>query len=96
MIKLLIFVAALFVLWKLLTGDKKKKEVQQRKEQEAKAATGQMVRDPLCGTFVPQDSDIRVREGEKVYCFCSYECRDKYIKQLSAATESGEEKSAKP
>ena len=88
MIKLLIFVGAVFILWKLLTGDKKKKEVEQRKGQEAKAASGQMVRDPMCGTFVPQDSDIRVREDGKVYCFCSYECRDKYIKQISSDTEA--------
>jgi len=89
MIKLLIFVAAIFILWKLLTGDKKKKEVEQRKDQENKAASGQMIRDPICGTYVPVDGDIRVREGDKVHCFCSYECRDKYIKQLGA-TSAGE------
>lgn len=90
MIKLLIFVGAIFILWKLLTGDKKKKETNRRRDQETKAASGQMARDPMCGTFVPQDSDIRVREGDKVYCFCSYECRDKYIKQIgsSAGIES--------
>jgi YHS domain-containing protein len=85
MIKLLIFVGAIFILWKLLAGDKKKKEAARHRDQETKAASGQMVRDPMCGTFVPQDSDIRVREDDKVYCFCSYECRDKYIKQIGSS-----------
>lgn len=43
-----------------------------------------MVKDPICGTYVKKDSDIRVRNGEKVECFCSFECRDKYIKRLEA------------
>lgn len=90
MIKLLIFVAAAYILWKLLTGDKKKKDSERRKEQETKAASGQMVRDPMCGTYVPVDSDIRVREGEKVYCFCSYDCRDRYLKQIAASAEEDE------
>ena len=41
-----------------------------------------MVKDPMCGAFVSKDGDIRVREGEKVHYFCSYECRDKYVKML--------------
>lgn len=92
MIKLLIFVGAAYIIWKLLTGDKKKKDADQRRDQEAKAASGQMVRDPMCGTFVPVDGDIRVREGEKVYCFCSYDCRDKYIKRIAATPETDDAK----
>ena len=82
MLKILIFVVAGFLLLKLLTGDKRKKEKVQEKEVEQKVAAGEMVRDPVCGSFVSKDSDIRVRHGEKVECFCSYDCRDKYIKSL--------------
>jgi len=82
MLKILIFVVAGFLLFKLLTGDKRKKEKIEEKEKEQQVAAGDMVRDPICGSFVSKDSDIRVRQGDKVECFCSYECRDKYIKQL--------------
>ncbi len=82
MLKILIFVVAGFLLFKLLTGDKRKKEKAGEKEMEQKVAAGDMVRDPICGTFVSKESDIRVRNGENVECFCSYECRDKYLKQL--------------
>ncbi len=83
MLKFLIFIAAAFILYKLLTGDFKKKKDAQVKEKENLAANGVMTKDPICGTYVPIDSDIRVKQGDKVHHFCSYECRDKFLKQLS-------------
>jgi YHS domain-containing protein len=82
LLRLLIFVAVGFILYKLFTGDKKKKAAATAKKQQKMAASGQMLKDPVCGTYVSKDSDIRVREGDKVHAFCSYECRDKYLKQL--------------
>jgi hypothetical protein len=91
-LRLLIFVAAGFILFKLLTGDKRKKEVKQDKQKEKMAASGQMVKDPVCGTYVSKDGDIRVKEGDDILCFCSYDCRDKYLKRIGAekpAPDSG-------
>jgi YHS domain-containing protein len=51
-----------------------------------KVASGEMIKDPVCGTYVEKDGDIRVREGETIHVFCSYECRDKYLKQIDAIT----------
>ena len=56
-----------------------------------KVAAGEMVKDPICGTYVERDGNIRVKEGEKVHIFCSYECRDKYLKQLEAITVNEDE-----
>lgn len=83
MLKFLIFIAAAFILYKLLTGDFKKKKEAQVKEKEDLAANGVMTKDPICGTYVPIDGDIRVKQGDKVHNFCSYECRDKFLKKLS-------------
>ena len=47
-----------------------------------------MVKDPQCGTYVSKDSEITVRDGETVYHFCSYDCRDKF---LNALREGGRE-----
>ena len=33
---------------------------------------------------MPADASIRVRDGDKVYAFCSYECRDAFVKRLEA------------
>ena len=86
LLKFIIIGAALFLVYKLFMGDKKKKEMNSEKVVKQKVAAGEMVKDPICGTYVERDGSIRVREGEKVHVFCSYECRDKYLKQLQATT----------
>lgn len=83
MFKIILTIAAIYILFKLISNDRKKKKAQE------KAAAGQpsqisdeMVKDPICGAYVAKNSDIRVKVGEKVECFCSYDCRDQYLKQL--------------
>ena len=82
MLKFLLIGAALFILFKLFSGDKKHKQMDQQKETEKMAAAGDMVKDPVCGCYVKADGDIRVREGDKIHYFCSYDCRDAYLKKL--------------
>ena len=86
MLKFLVIGAAIFLVYKLFMGDKKKKAMQNDKVIKNKVAAGEMVKDPVCGTYVEKDSSIRVREGDKVHMFCSYECRDKFLKQIQATT----------
>ena len=82
MLRWIVIIVAGFLLWKLFIGDKKQKKMKQEKQAEARYDSGEMVKDPICGTYVPLDSDIRVKNGDKVYHFCSYECRDKYVQQI--------------
>ena len=79
MIRLLIIGAIAFVVYKLIAGGKKKHKPYSNERREKEV--GDMVQDPICGTYVSINSDIRVKEGNKVYFFCSYECRDKFLKQ---------------
>ncbi len=90
MLKFIVIGVALFLVYKLFMGDKKKKEMNKAEKVKQKAASGDMIKDPVCGTYVEKDGSIRVKEGEKVHVFCSYECRDKYIKQLEAITVNSE------
>ena len=39
---------------------------------------GTLVRDPQCGTYVPESSAIRVGSGDRALYFCSTACRDAY------------------
>ncbi|MEF2231081.1 MAG: transcriptional regulator [Pseudodesulfovibrio sp.] len=86
MLKFIVIGLAIFLLYKLFSGDKKKREMNNEKTVKAKVASGEMVKDPVCGTYVEKDGLIRVREGEKVHVFCSYQCRDKFLKQIDAVT----------
>jgi len=89
MLKLIIFIAAGFLLYKLIMGDQKKKMDQKKHQTEEMADSGEMVKDPVCGTYVSSDSDIRVKQGDTVYRFCSYECRDAFLeKQEGSGGES--------
>ncbi len=75
-------------MWKLFSGDQKKKQAAEGKQKKQDINAGEMVKDPICGTYVKKDGDIRVRNGEKVECFCSFECRDKYLKQLEGEKDN--------
>ena len=41
---------------------------------------GQMVRDPVCGIFVPKDRSLKERIGTSIVHFCSEDCRERYRK----------------
>jgi YHS domain-containing protein len=38
----------------------------------------QMVRDPVCGTFLLPDHAVAIADGTRRLYFCSTACRDKY------------------
>jgi hypothetical protein len=40
----------------------------------------QMVRDPVCGTFVLPDHALTIGDGRSRVFFCSGACRDKYLR----------------
>ena len=90
MLRFLIIALCGYLLYKLFLGDKKQKNIHKDKETEKMAASGEMVRDPICGTYVSRDGDIRVRQGGAVHHFCSYECRDAFVKRLEAGETFGE------
>lgn len=82
--KWLILAGAAYILYRLFANDIKRKIAKQddKAEMERKVAAGEMVKDPQCGAYVDADSSITVRDGDKVHRFCSYDCRDAYLKAL--------------
>ncbi len=43
------------------------------------AASGKLVRDPVCGMHIAEGLALPVRQGAELLHFCSAECRDKYL-----------------
>lgn len=86
MVRILLIALAVFVAYKLFTTDFRKRREADEKNKKAdfdkKSASGELVKDPACGAYVSIEDSIRVRDGDKVYHFCSYECRDKFLKQV--------------
>ena len=44
----------------------------------AKQEAEEMALDPVCGSYVPLSSAVKVSEGGRTLYFCSQECREKY------------------
>ncbi len=82
MLKWVLIAAAIFVLYKLITNDRGRKDKKEAKAKERKIAAGEMVKDPICGSYVDIDSSIKVRDGSAVHHFCSYDCRQKFLDRL--------------
>lgn len=82
MTKWLLIAVAIFVLYKLMTNDRGRKDKDEAKIRERKVAAGEMVKDPVCGSYVEVDSAVTVRDGKKVHHFCSYDCREKFLAEL--------------
>ena len=47
------------------------------------ATSVQMVRDPVCGTFVVPDRSLMLSDGRQQLHFCSAACRDTYRARAS-------------
>lgn len=77
--KFLILIIAGAIIYFLFKGDQKKRQMNGKKSPQQVQPSGDMVKDPVCGAFVKVDSEIRVREGDTLHRFCSYECRDKFL-----------------
>ena len=48
----------------------------------------QMVRDPVCGTYVVPDRAVALSDGSSRVFFCSANCRDKYRARPSTHSAS--------
>lgn len=86
MVKFLVIGLGIFIVYKLVANDflhkKTQNTAQDQKVRDKKVAAGELVKDPACGTYVSIDESITVRDGENIHHFCSYECRDKFLKEL--------------
>ena len=80
--KVVIFALVAYALYRMFMNDRKKSEEKSTKTQESRVAAGEMVKDPVSRAYVEKHSTITVRNGDVVHHFCSYECREKYLKQL--------------
>ena len=45
--------------------------------------TGELKKDPACGTYIAATSSIQEKVGGEILYFCSKQCRDKYVASLA-------------
>lgn len=92
MLKWVIMILALYFLYRLVSNEIAVKKIEHpdndRKTSQEKTDIGEMVEDPVCGIYVTPESAIKVRDGQILYYFCSYECRDKFLKSRGITPDS--------
>ncbi len=79
MLRLIIIVAALYLLYRILKG----KLVQKHRpvDQTRGEIIDELVQDPNCKLYIPSRSSVkRVIEG-RTFCFCSEECAKKFLEE---------------
>ncbi len=81
------FLFAAFMIYLTLALFKKNKSVSNGNEKKDEAVD--LVKDPVCDTYVEKDTDYKVKLYDRIYYFCSEECRQKFIEQKK---NKGEEK----
>jgi YHS domain-containing protein len=79
--KWIVLIAAAYVVWRLIRGDVRQRQEQSGRKERELIDAGELVRDPICGTYVAARTSISVRDGTDEHHFCSYECRDQFLKQ---------------
>jgi YHS domain-containing protein len=76
--KFLVLLAFLLILFFYYRNYKKRKL--NRKE---KVRITEMVKDEVCGVYLPKEEALKVEIEGKVYYFCSQECKDAFLKGRS-------------
>jgi YHS domain-containing protein len=76
--KFLVLLAFLLILFFYYRNYKKRKL--NRKE---KVRITEMVKDEVCGVYLPKEEALKVEIEGKVYYFCSEECKDAFLKGRS-------------
>ena len=66
-----------YIIWKFLSSLTEKKE-----EPTQKIVKENLVKDPICGLYIPESKAIKLQVKNKNYYFCSDECKNKFMKEL--------------
>ncbi len=67
-----------YIIWKFLTDSEKKEETQKKIVKE------NLVKDSVCGLYLPESKAVKLQIKNQNYYFCSNECKEKFLKELNS------------
>ena len=85
-LRLVIIGILLYILYRLLTGSRRK-GVHGGKHGSAasgRAVQDVLVEDPVCHTYIPKGQAIQLHHDKKMYYFCSDKCCKMFLKEKGA------------
>lgn len=82
LIRLLILSAIFFILYRFLwKGDSFnffKRSKKKKDKPHPQAALQEMKKDPVCGTYIPENQAVKLQVKKETLFFCSEECKKEY------------------
>ncbi|OGQ97771.1 MAG: hypothetical protein A2521_02395 [Deltaproteobacteria bacterium RIFOXYD12_FULL_57_12] len=84
-VRLIILVFLLYILFRLLTGGKKRAP-RPADEQRGPAGPAQdvLVEDPVCRTYIPRGQSVQLFHEHQMYYFCSQKCCQTFLTNKEA------------
>jgi YHS domain-containing protein len=84
-LRLIIIAILFYILYRLLTGSKKKlKKSSQAGSSGSGAVQDVLVEDPVCHTYVPRGQAVQLHHDHQMYYFCSNKCCEIFLKEKGA------------
>ena len=92
MFRLLVIIAAIYLLYRILTSKKKAPRPQPGRPPEIE---DEMIQDPYCGTYFPKSQGVPGKVNGQRLLFCSEKCRDAYFGRYKAQGDKSETEDSK-
>ena len=67
-----------YILYKVLWKGESLSLFKAKKKQHPQQALEEMKKDPVCGTYLPENLAVKYKFSGKAYYFCSEECKQKF------------------
>jgi len=85
-LRLIIISCLFYILYRLLSGLRKKGVYGKNQGAAAsgKAVQDVLVEDPVCHTFVPKGQAVQLHHDQQMYYFCSNKCCEMFLKTKGA------------
>ncbi|MEN8222489.1 MAG: YHS domain-containing protein [Acidobacteriota bacterium] len=82
-ISFLVFLFFGYVFYKIvIKGESLFRSRSSKKNTSGSGGVEKMEKDPVCGTYVPEKTSLKLKSEGEIYHFCSEKCREEYIAQL--------------
>ena len=85
-LRLVIIGVLLYILFRLLTGPRKKQVPGDKKGEAVSEGSAQdvLVEDPVCHTYIPKGQAVQLHHDKKMYYFCSDKCCQTFLNKKGA------------
>ena len=84
LLEIIVFIWLVRFLVRNLFGSSAHSQATHHTSQEPKIVSGEMKKDPQCGTYVSTELSVKYRDGQEVLHFCSRECQEKFLHARSS------------